>query len=320
MRPPLVSVVIPCFRQGHFLREAVDSALAQTYPAIQVVVVNDGSDDDTDAVVRSYGDQVVYISQNNSGLSAARNIGIRASEGSYLLFLDSDDRLHPHGVENLMASAGEDRLVIGWFEPFTSDPHTDIKPPSGLSVSPYMAGLPLKSALLVGNLAAPCSHLCPRKAATEIGLFDANYFGCEDWDFWVRLVLHGLEVHEVPTVVAYYRRHASSMTARNAIKMGEANVRLQQRNMRELAGRGGAIADRSIGRAELARRVRQTMRKELLDLVYSYRKERAFRAAIQTCLRSIWSCGPGRQELAEVLKTFAVACSPRRSNFKGATP
>jgi glycosyltransferase involved in cell wall biosynthesis len=99
-----VSVVIPCYNGGRFLREAIESVLHQTFPAAEVVVVNDGSTDDTGAVARSYG-QVRYVEQRNQGAPAARNTGIRATTGDLLVFLDADDRLQPHalatGVESL---------------------------------------------------------------------------------------------------------------------------------------------------------------------------------------------------------------------------
>src|SRR5437868_12767968 len=92
---PLVSIIIPCYNQAEFLSEAIDSALAQTYRPIEVLVVNDGSPDETEKVARSYGERIEYISRDNGGLSAARNTGIARARGCYLKFLDSDDQLHP---------------------------------------------------------------------------------------------------------------------------------------------------------------------------------------------------------------------------------
>jgi glycosyltransferase involved in cell wall biosynthesis len=106
LEQPRVSVVIPCYNGGRFLREAIESALHQTYPASEIVVVNDGSTDDTAVVARSY-EQVRYIEQRNQGAPAARNTGMRSTTGDLLVFLDADDRLQPHalaiGVESLGA-------------------------------------------------------------------------------------------------------------------------------------------------------------------------------------------------------------------------
>jgi glycosyltransferase involved in cell wall biosynthesis len=304
-----VSIVIPCYRQGRYLGEAISSCLAQTYDAVQTVVVNDGSDDNTDEVARSFGDRIVYVSQPNSGLPAARNAGIRAATGDYLLFLDSDDRLHPAGVESLVRSADESRLVLGQFEFFADDPTIQLPEWLGYPKEPLMNDLADDAALLVGNIASPCAFLSPRRAVTEIGLFDTSpkHYGCEDWDLWTRLVLHGLEVHRIPTVVSYYRRHASSMTTSGNVRMDEAEVSLLQRNLLSLSGPGRRIAERSVGQVELGRRIRLKMRKELMNLAYAYRKRGDFSSAYSALVRSAQYAWPGRREVVEVLKTTAAA-------------
>src|SRR5215210_2105808 len=95
---PLVSVIIPCYNQAHFLGEAIESVLGQSYPNFEIVVVDDGSPDDTAEVAARYP-EVRYICQDNQGLSAARNTGLGQSEGEYVVFLDADDRLLPEALE-----------------------------------------------------------------------------------------------------------------------------------------------------------------------------------------------------------------------------
>src|SRR3954463_5985134 len=95
----LVSIVIPCFNYGHYLGYAVDSALAQTYKPIEVIVVDDGSEDDTAAVVARYGSAVTYRRKANGGLSSARNTGARGATGDHIVFLDADNLLDPKYVE-----------------------------------------------------------------------------------------------------------------------------------------------------------------------------------------------------------------------------
>src|SRR3954470_15335442 len=94
----LVSVVIPCYKQAHFLAEAIESALNQTYSSVEIIVVNDGSPDDTNRVVQRYPN-VRLIEQRNQGLSASRNAGIRESRGNFLIFLDADDKLRPNAIK-----------------------------------------------------------------------------------------------------------------------------------------------------------------------------------------------------------------------------
>ena len=92
---PKVSVVIPTFNCGEFIGEAIESVLSQTYPPFEVIVVDDGSTDDTQSIVGKYGDGVRYTRHPNRGSSCARNIGIGFAKGDYLAFLDADDRWEP---------------------------------------------------------------------------------------------------------------------------------------------------------------------------------------------------------------------------------
>jgi glycosyltransferase involved in cell wall biosynthesis len=99
MNPDLVSVIIPCYNQAHFLGEAIESVFRQTYPHYEIIVVDDGSTDETANVAAGF-EQVQCLTQKNLGLAAARNAGLEASRGSYLVFLDADDRLLPNALED----------------------------------------------------------------------------------------------------------------------------------------------------------------------------------------------------------------------------
>src|SRR5262249_50697164 len=109
---PLVSVIIPCYKQARYLPEAIDSVLAQIYPNVEVIVVNDGSPDNTEAVASRYGDRIRYVWRPNGGISAARNTGIANMRGLYVKFLDSDDYLHPEQIAwQMEALAGREDAV-----------------------------------------------------------------------------------------------------------------------------------------------------------------------------------------------------------------
>ena len=95
---PLVSVVIPCWNQARFLGEAIQSVLRQTYGNTEIIVVDDGSSDETSIVARSFPG-VRCIGQKNGGLASARNTGLSASRGDYVIFLDADDRLLPIAIQ-----------------------------------------------------------------------------------------------------------------------------------------------------------------------------------------------------------------------------
>ena len=106
---PLVSVVIPCYAQAHFLRDAIDSVFGQTYRAFELIVVNDGSPDTPvlEAVLAAYREQVTYVVQANMGLSGARNAGLARARGEFVTFLDADDRLLPDALQ-----AGVDTFAV----------------------------------------------------------------------------------------------------------------------------------------------------------------------------------------------------------------
>src|SRR5258706_320511 len=95
----LVSVVIVCHNQARYLQEAIDSVIGQTVDGVEIVVVDDGSTDETPSVAQSYS-EVRYVYQENCGLASARNTGLRESSGEYIAFLDADDRLLPRAVES----------------------------------------------------------------------------------------------------------------------------------------------------------------------------------------------------------------------------
>src|SRR4051794_15933358 len=115
---PLVSVIVPCFNHGNYLHKAIESVLKQTYRNIEIVVIDDGSTDNTRFVTDGYPG-VVYIYQDNKGLPAARNSGIKNSKGDYLLFLDADDWLYPKGIEsnvNYLLQHKKTAFISGGFD------------------------------------------------------------------------------------------------------------------------------------------------------------------------------------------------------------
>src|SRR5689334_8831893 len=119
---PTVSVIIPAFNQARFLAVAIDSVLQQTYRDVEIVVVDDGSTDETRDVAARFGDRVNYVHQDNTGLPGARNRGIRESSGEFLCFLDSDDFLHPEKIQRQVELLKEDpKLAFVYCDIITTD-------------------------------------------------------------------------------------------------------------------------------------------------------------------------------------------------------
>jgi hypothetical protein len=182
IEPDLVSVVIPCYNQAHFLGNAIDSALAQTYPQIEIVVVDDGSPDDVATVATAYP-AVRLIRTRNQGLSAARNNGLAASTGSLVVFLDADDRLLPDGVTDGVAhlrTHPECAMVFGRHVRVAPDgTHVD-ESPTAHPGDPY-------EALLRGNIVGAINAALWRREALEtLGGFDSSVSPAADYDLCLR--------------------------------------------------------------------------------------------------------------------------------------
>ncbi|HTU22596.1 MAG TPA: glycosyltransferase [Gemmataceae bacterium] len=218
---PLASIIIPCYKQAEYLPTAVDSALAQTYAPIEVLVVNDGSPDDTERVALSYRDRIVYVARPNGGLSAARNTGIARARGRYLKFLDSDDHLHPEQIAWQMETlAGrEDSVTLT-----ATRLYRDGRPEE------YLDHVPQATALLpdlFGNYdwGAPIAWLFPTALVQAVGGFDESLRFSEDWEFFARLGLAGAKLLVDPRIGCYYRQRAGSMSA-NRVGMATARARI----------------------------------------------------------------------------------------------
>jgi glycosyltransferase involved in cell wall biosynthesis/cation transport regulator ChaB len=206
---PQISIVIPAYNQAHYLGRALHSALAQTHRALEVIVVDDGSTDDTALVAQAFADsRVRYVYQENRGLSAARNAGLREASGVFISFLDSDDQFLPHKLELLLAELErhpEAGLAAGQAIPVDQDGQ-----PIG---KVFDKGLPAESAQwLLGNPLHVGSVLARREWQERVGFFDESLRSYEDWDLWLRLARAGCPMRWVAQPVSLYRFHRAQMT------------------------------------------------------------------------------------------------------------
>jgi Glycosyl transferase family 2 len=206
---PTVSVVIPAYNQGHFLGAAIGSVLTQTYSDVEVLVVDDGSTDDTRAVASAVtDDRVRYLYQPNQGLSAARNTGIRHARGAYLTYLDSDDQFLPDKLA-LLLDAFERTPELGFCAGQAVLVGDDGEPLGEV----FDRGLPSEtSGWLLGNPLHVGSVLIRREWQERAGLFDERLRSYEDWDMWLRLAGMGCPMGWVSRPVSRYRFHSAQMT------------------------------------------------------------------------------------------------------------
>jgi len=206
---PTVSVIMPAYNQSEYLGEAIVSVLGQTYQDFEMIVVDDGSTDNTAEVVHSFWDKrLSYIYQENRGLSAARNTGILHATSLYLTFLDSDDLFLPEKLEillNEMENHPELGLVAGQAIPIDE---------KGRRIGRRIArALPEDaSKLLITNPLHVGSVLLRKCWQESAGLFDESLRACEDWDLWIRLAKLGCKMKLIERPVSLYRFHQAQMT------------------------------------------------------------------------------------------------------------
>lgn len=207
--PNLISVVIPTYNHERFLVDAVDSALAQSYPYLEIIVVDDGSTDNTAAVMSGYGNRVRYIRQQNRGLSGARNTGILASQGEYIALLDADDCWHVDYLRNVHATLAADRAI--------GAVHTGMRFVDAAGqpqAQPGIATVPddqMYERLLDGEFFAPSAVLVRRSVLATVGLFDLDLRASEDWEIWLR-VARAYRFAGIAKPLLNYRVHGSNMS------------------------------------------------------------------------------------------------------------
>jgi len=194
-----VSVIIPTYNRGWIIRAAIDSVLAQTYRDFELIVVDDGSTDETAKILQSYGPEVKVIRQANAGVSAARNAGIRSAEGALIAFLDSDDRWLPEKLRvQVDFFAFRPEAVICQTEEIWIRNGKRVNPKK---VHKKPSGHIFKASLAL-CLVSPSAVMLRRELFDEVGGFDQTLPACEDYDLWLRISSrHPVYLLETPLII-----------------------------------------------------------------------------------------------------------------------
>jgi glycosyltransferase involved in cell wall biosynthesis len=211
-RPPKVSILIPVYNGGDYLREAVESALGQTYRNKEIILINDGSSDSgqTDQICRTFAEthtEVLYIRKSNGGVGSALNAGINAMSGDYFSWLSHDDRYFPNKIFEQMRVLSEfigQRLIVLSDYVFINEKGgktADAKLPAvELVLRPWLA--------LLHNYINGCTLLFHRRLFDEVGLFDEKLVTTQDYDLWLRAACKGYSFVHVPLQLLESRQHA----------------------------------------------------------------------------------------------------------------
>lgn len=218
-----VSVIVPCHNGARFLADAIASILAQTYSALEILVIDDGSTDGTEAIATQYAAPVRYIRQTCQGVSVARNIGIQTSQGKYLVFLDHDDRLLPHAL-----AVGVDCLEKNSGCGFTYGQQQGIDGAGNLvgivadAIAQDEVSLKISVAddyalMLRGEFPVPPARIMFRRQVFEqLGGFDTALINSQDYDICLRAAAEFLACRH-NQVIAEYRQHDASKTSTTAV-------------------------------------------------------------------------------------------------------
>jgi glycosyltransferase involved in cell wall biosynthesis len=228
-----VSVVIPCYNQAHFLGEAIESVLAQSHPNFEIVVVDDGSPDNTSEVAARYPG-VRCVRQENQGLAAARNTGLRCSNGSYLLFLDADDRLLPEALEvglECFDAHPECAFVSGHYREMSVDGS-----PLPTEKQPHIEEKHYIEILRCNYVITPAVVMYRRSVFDSVGGFNtsSSVRGSEDSDLCLR-VARQFPVYCHGKVVADYRLHGTSMSHNSALML-KATITVRRSQLEHVKG------------------------------------------------------------------------------------
>lgn len=202
-----VSVIISCYKQAHFLGEALLSIVDQTYKNWECIIVDDGSPDDTEKVAKgwcNYDSRIRYIHQENGGLSSARNFGIQNASSDFILTLDADDKYEPTFIEKGLSVLNESQeigVVSSWVLRFKDSKEISVIKPNGKTIEDFLF-----------QNAANGTSLFRKTCWEAVGGYDEKMkTGYEDWDFYIRVCAYGWNVYIIPEILFFYRQHDFSM-------------------------------------------------------------------------------------------------------------
>ncbi len=217
-----ISAIIPCYNAEKFLAEAITSLLNQTYPPLEIIVIDDGSTDRSFQVAKSFGGSVKVYRQPNQGESIARNQGIARAQGEFLYFLDADDVVEKTSFEKMInAIKGPESVVLMGLALFRDDPNN----PFETHYPQFESFLP---DIFQTNFGPPICWLFPAKLVKKIGGFREDLRLSEDWEFCARIALAGGQLVPINHIGALHRVHDQSqvrVTPLKQVRLGHVAVK-----------------------------------------------------------------------------------------------
>ena len=290
---PTVSVIVPTYNCADFVGGALQSVLRQTYHDFELIVVDDGSQDHTAEVVKGFGQHVVYIRQQNAGVAAARNQGIRESKGKYFAFLDADDTWEPRKLEEQVRILEEDPETALVCTDFTLIMPDGNKITSFLGRCRHVRSGNAFNEVIQENFILTSSVLLRRSCLTEVGMFDETLKVCEDRDLWLR-ICQRWKIHVLDEILAVKNSRSDNLTA-NTVKALRPRITVFEKLLQ--SNRGLSEESRKL--------IYRQLSQNLFMLGYDYFDRYAFeeaRRALRSAVRYRW---PNPRALAYLLACYA---------------
>jgi glycosyltransferase involved in cell wall biosynthesis len=208
---PKVSVVIPAYNQAHYLAEAIQSVVNQTFEDYEIIVVDDGSTDDTQLVAQQFEPSIRYIYQDNQGLAGARNTGIQHARGDLIALLDSDDAWLPTFLASMVSlMETKPQAAVCYCGVIYIDSLGRKLPQSGNTR--VLSSEVMYDTILRMNFLIPSTIIMKRSVVITASLFDVNFRRLQDWELWVRLLRAGYIFAGLDQCLVRYRLHSDSLS------------------------------------------------------------------------------------------------------------
>jgi len=273
----VVSVIIPTYNRAHFLAEAINSVLEQTYKNYEIIVIDDGSTDGTSEIVKQFGNKIRYFYQENRGPSAARNTGIKNAIGDLVAFIDSDDVWLPEKL-SLQVKLFDMNHRVGMVSSafFSCDSNLNVNrviKDDRLTNKKYI----LKK-LFIRNIFPTPTVLVKRECFEKVGLFNESYGFAEDWEMWVRIGLE-YDLAYVKTPLCRCRRHNSSITYQKQEENFNDWMKVIKENFKRGIGRDGKICHNIL--------LRKAMSWYYMNVSYHYSCEFDIRNEMKYLIKSL---------------------------------
>ena len=233
MKPFLISIILPVYNAEEYIEECINSILIQTYKNFELLVINDGSTDNSINLIKSYNDQRIKIINNEHNFIKTLNLGLKHAEGKYIARMDGDDLMLPHRLEvqfNYMENNPEIDICGSWAESFGSRNNILITPENNIDI---ISNLLLSNSLLHPTIIMKRSSLC--RYPKYPNLYKQKYLYAEDYKLWTEFALYRFKFANIPEVLLKYRCSDKQVTSIHKVKMMKVSHCIQIQYVQKVA-------------------------------------------------------------------------------------